>query len=169
MVYANYSVFFKKTGSAPVTVEFGLEAFDNAANAGANGFGFGNNHIYFVGDEAQYLTDTKADVAKAVAAARSTLASVPANYLTVKLQRYVDDAEKAETAKELQNALFGIQEIASRLAAMTNAVGDVFADEPKASLKADGVFTLQGVKLADSTDHLKPGLYIVNGKKTMVK
>lgn len=169
MVYANYSVFFKKTGSAPVTVEFGLEAFDNAANAGANGFGFGNNHIYFVGDEAQYLTDTKADVAKAVAAARSTLASVPANYLTVKLQRYVDDAEKAETAKELQNALFGIQEIASRLAAMTNAVGGVFADEPKASRKADGVFTLQGVKLADSTDHLKPGLYIVNGKKTMVK
>ena len=62
MVYANYSVFFKKTGSAPVTVEFGLEAFDNAANAGANGFGFGNNHIYFVGDEAQYLTDRKSVV-----------------------------------------------------------------------------------------------------------
>jgi len=169
MVYANYSVFFKKTGSAPVTVEFGLEAFNNAAAAGANGFGFGNNHIYFVGDEAQYLTDTKADVAKAVAAARSTLASMPANYLTVKLQRYVDDAEKAETAKELQNALFGIQEIASRLAAMTNAVKGIFADDSKTSRKADGVFTLQGVKLADDTDHLKSGLYIVNGKKTFVK
>ena len=169
MVYANYSVFFKKTGSAPVTVEFGLEALDNAAAAGANGFGFGNNQIYFVGDEAQYLTDTKADVAKAVAAAKSTLASVPANYLTVKLQRYIDDAEKAKTAKELQNALFGIHEIESRLGGMTDAVKGVFADEPKASRNAAGVYTLQGVKLADSAGQLRSGLYIVNGKKTLVK
>lgn len=169
MVYANYSVFFKKTGSAPVTVEFGLEALDNAAAAGANGFGFGNNQIYFVGDEAQYLTDTKADVAKAVAAAKSTLASVPTNYLTVKLQRYIDDAEKAETAKELQNALFGIQEVESRLGGMTDAVKGIFADEPKASRNVEGVYTLQGVKLADSADQLRSGLYIVNGKKTLVK
>lgn len=169
IVYATYSVFFKKTGTAPVVAEFGLEARDNGATAGANGFGFGNNRIYYLGDEAQYLTDTKADVAKAVAAARNTLASVPANYLTVKLQRYVDNAEKAETAKELQNALFGIQEITSRLAALTNSVGGIFADDPKASRKADGVYTLQGVKLADSADHLKSGLYIVNGKKILVK
>ena len=108
-------------------------------------------------------------MAKAVAAAKNTLASVPANYLTVKLQRYVDNAEKAETAKELQNALFGIQEITSRLAAMTNSVGGIFADDPKASRKADGVYTLQGVKLADSAGHLKAGLYIVNGKKILVK
>ena len=162
-------MFFKKTGSAPVTVEFGLEALDNAAAAGANGFGFGNNQIYFVGDEAQYLADTKADVAKAVAAAKSTLASVPANYLTVKLQRYIDDAEKAETAKELQNALFGIQEVESRLGGMTDAVKGIFADKPKASRNADGVYTLQGVKLADSADQLRSGLYIVNGKKTLVK
>ena len=167
IVYANYSVFFKKTGSAPVTVEFGLEALDNAAAAGANGFGFGNNQIYYVGDEAQYLTDAKADAAKAVAAAKNTLASVPANYLTVKLQRYVDDAEKAETAKELQNALFGIQEIESRLAAMTNAVKGIFADDTKAQQQAKGVYTLQGVKLGDSTDNLKTGLYIVNSKKVI--
>ena len=164
-----FGTFFKKTGTAPVVAEFGLEARDNGATAGANGFGFGNNRIYYLGDEAQYLTDTKADVAKAVAAAKNTLASVPANYLTVKLQRYVDNAEKAETAKELQNALFGIQEITSRLAAMTNSVGGIFADDPKASRKADGVYTLQGVKLADSADHLKAGLYIVNGKKILVK
>ena len=169
IVYANYSVFFKKTGSAPVTVEFGLEALDNAAAAGANGFGFGNNQIYYLGDEAQYLADTKADAAKAVAAARSTLASVPENYLTVKLQRYVDDAEKAATAKELQNALFGIQEVVSRLGGQTNAVKGIFADEAKVSRNSDGVFTLQGVKLGDGTDHLKSGLYIVNGKKTLVK
>jgi len=108
-----------------------------------------------------------ADVVKAVAAAKNTLASVPANYLTVKLQRYVDDAEKAETAKELQNALFGIQEIESRLAAMTNAVKGIFADDTKAQQQAKGVYTLQGVKLGDSTDNLKTGLYIVNGKKVI--
>lgn len=167
-VYANYSVFFKKAGSAPVTVEFGFEALENSATAGANGFGFGNNQIYFVGDEAQYLADTKSEVAKAVDAAKNTLVNLPTNYLTVKLQRYVDDAEKAETAKELQNALFGIQEIESRLAPLATAIKGIIDNGINTQQKGSGVYTLQGVKLGNNADNLKNGLYIINGKKVIV-
>ncbi|MBR1448234.1 MAG: hypothetical protein IJ588_05760 [Prevotella sp.] len=168
MVYALYSVYFKKSGSAPLSAEFGLEAADNYAAAGANGFGFGNNKIFYVGDETQYLTDTKADVEKAVADAKTLVAGVD-NYWAVKVNRYIGDAEKATTAKQMQNALWGLQETTSRLSAVITGVKGVFADEPAVRQELKGVYTIQGVKVADDADSLKPGLYIINGKKVFRK
>ena len=167
MVYATYSVFFKKNGTAPVKAEFGLEARDNYANAGANGFGFGNNKIYFLGDETKYLDDTKADLAAAVAAAKTLAASNPDSYWTVKLNRYIKNAEEATTAKQMQNALWGINEVSSRLNGTTTGIESITTKAQVAAAK--GVYTLTGIKVADKTDSLKPGLYIVNGKKVVIK
>lgn len=167
MVYATYSVFFKKNGTAPVKAEFGLEARDNYANAGANGFGFGNNKIYFLGDETKYLDDTKADLAAAVAAAKTQAASNPDSYWTVKLNRYIKNAEEATTAKQMQNALWGINEVSSRLNGTTTGIESITTKAQVAAAK--GVYTLTGIKVADKTDSLKPGLYIVNGKKVVIK
>ena len=167
MVYATYSVFFKKSGSAPVKVEFGLEARDNYAAAGANGFGFGNNKIYYLGDEAQYLIDTKADLTAAVATAKTLAASNPDSYWTVKLNRYIKNAEEATTAKEMQNALWGINEVSSRLNGTTTGIEGITTKTNAAAAK--GVYTLTGIKVADKTDNLKPGFYIINGKKHVIK
>lgn len=170
MVYATYSVFFKKTGNAPLTAEFGLEARDNAAAAGANGFGFGNNKIYYLGDEAQYLADTQAELTAAVAAAKTLAANNPDSYWTVKLNRYISDAEAATTAKAMQNALHGINEVSSRLSGIvTGLKGIISTTDAAKTAPAQGVYTLAGLKVADTADGLKPGLYIVNGKKVIIK
>lgn len=168
MVYATYSIFFQKTGAAPVTVEFGLEASENSATAGANGFGFGNNKIYYVGDEAKYLADTRADLDAAVSAAKTLAASHPEGYLTVKLNRYIKDAEAATTAKQMQNALWGISEISSRISGGA-ATGIKTLNTTATATAVQGVYTLAGMKVADKAASLKPGFYIINGKKVIVK
>lgn len=167
MVYATYSVYFKKNGTAPVKVEFGLEALENYAAAGANGFGFGNNKIYYLGDEAKYLTDTRADLDAAVAAAKTTAANNPDSYWTVKLNRYIKNAEEATTAKQMQNALWGINEVSSRLNGTVTAVKGITTAASKTN--STGVYTLTGVKVADKADGLRPGFYIINGKKLVIK
>ncbi|MBR1934128.1 MAG: hypothetical protein IJ841_10655 [Prevotella sp.] len=167
-VYAYYSVFFQKSGTAPTTVELGFEALENTATAGANGFGFGNNRVFFLGNADQYLADTKADVQTAVAAARELAANNPDSYWTVKLNRYIKNAEEGTTAKELQNALWGISEVSSRLQGVVSAVQGVFAEEP-ARRSVEGVYTLTGVKVANDATGLKPGLYIINGKKYAIR
>lgn len=167
MVYATYSVYFKKTGAAPVTAEFGFEALGNGAKSGANGFGFGNNRIYYVGDEAQYLTDTKSELTAAVATAKTLAGNYPDSYWTVKLNRYISDAEAATTAKAMQNALHGINEVSSRLANTTTAIVAVKSSDKTNAKAAKGVYNLAGVKVADNADGLKAGIYIIDGKKVI--
>ena len=112
-VYATYSVFFNKQGAAAAKVEFGLEAFGNSATAGANGFGFGMNEIRFLGNEAQYLADTKAEMDNLVASVNGAIGSVD-NYWAVKVRRYIEDAATATTAKEMQNVIHSLKEVAAR-------------------------------------------------------
>lgn len=169
MVYATYSVYFKKTGSGYVTAEFGLEARDNSATAGANGFGFGNNKIYYVGDEAKYLADTKTELTEAVVAAKTLAANNPDSYWTVKLNRYINDAEAATTAKAMQNALHGINEISSRLNGIATGIEALNVDKQNVNVDRKGIYTLTGIKVDGDMKNLRPGLYIVNGKKCLIK
>ena len=168
-VYATYSVFFKKTGTAPVTAEFGLEAINNYADAGANGFGFGNNKIYYVGDETQYLADTKADLQTAVAGAEALAAQSESNYWLVKLNRYISDAKAATTAKDMQNALHGLNEISSRVKALGTTTGIRGTHTGIREGQKAGIYTLTGIKVNADVNSLKPGLYIINGKKYFIK
>ncbi|MBQ8936882.1 MAG: hypothetical protein IJ570_01225 [Prevotella sp.] len=168
-VYASYSIFFSKSGQEPTEVEFGLEALDNFAAAGANGFGFGNNQVFYLGNEAQYLTDTRADLNNLVAEAKQKIAGVE-SYWVEKANRYIRDAEAATTAKEMQNAYLSLQEIVSRIEGSISAVKGVMTNG-KETIKrtAKGVYTLSGVKVADEAGSLQPGLYIINGKKVVIR
>lgn len=166
-VYATYSVFFTKSGSTPTTVEFGLEATDNFATAGANGFGFGENQLFYLGSEAKYLTDTKADLNAEIQSARNAIAGVD-NWWVTKANRYISDAATATTSKDMQNIIHSLKEIESRIQGNVDGVKGVFANET-VKPSAQGVYTLTGVKVANHADNLKAGLYIVNGKKIYVK
>jgi hypothetical protein len=148
-------------------MEFGLEAIDNYAAAGANGFGFGNNKIYYLGDEAQYLIDTRAELDEAIANAKTIANYNPDSYWTVKLNRYIKNAEEATTAKEMQNALWGINEVSSRIKGITTGIEGI--KTTAATTTVNGVYTLTGIKVADKAENLKPGFYIINGKKYVIK
>ena len=169
-VYATYSVFFKKTGTGSTTVEFGLEANENFAAAGANGFGFGCNKVYYLGSEEQYLTDTKAELQAKVAEAKTLAANSTANYWTTKLNRYIANAEAATTAKEMQNALHGLKEVSARISGLTMGIEAVSADRQGTdNMNRKGIYTMTGIKVDGDIRSLKPGLYIVNGKKCFIK
>ena len=162
MVYADYSVFFTKTDGGETTVEFGLEAADNSATAGANGFGFGMNQVFYLGSEAQYLADTRAEMQAEVSAAQEAVSGI-SNYWVTKVNRYINDASEATTAKEMQNVILSLREVVDRATAGTNAVMSIQTNRQPASRQ--GVYTLTGIKVASEADGLKSGLYIVNGKK----
>ncbi len=150
-VYATYSVFFTKTGNDATTAEFGLEAADNAAAAGANGFGFGMNQIFYLGDEAQYLTDTKAAMNELVARVSGHIANID-NYWAVKARRYISAAETAQTAKEMQNIIHSLTEVAARAGVPGDTEGIFDAEtvaNPASSRYDNGLYDLQGRKLPD--------------------
>ena len=161
-----YSVFFVKTGTAEQTVEIGLEARDNSSTSGANFFGFGGNQVLFVGDEAKYVADTKAELAADITNANALIAAAPEDYawIVTKIKRYVADGEKAATAKELQNAYLSLKEM-TRLLSVTTGI-EVVTVNGEPAKAAEGVYSLTGVKLNATP---QKGIYIVNGKKVVVK
>lgn len=52
----NYAIVYSKTDSNAENFELGFEAKGNGAGSGANGFGFGDNHLYYLGEEAAAKT-----------------------------------------------------------------------------------------------------------------
>lgn len=163
MVYATYSVFFTKTVPGTTTVEFGLEAYGNLANAGANGFGFGDNQILFLGDEQQYMADTRTELGRVVSTAQD-ISSTVTGYWGVKLNRYINDAQQATTAKDMQNALHGMREVISRVGGDTEGIVEIETAKPET---LQGIYDLNGRRMKAST--LPKGIYVVNGKKRIVK
>ena len=162
-----YSVFFVKTGTDEQTVEIGLESLDNGATSGANFFGFGGNQIFYVGDEAKYIDDTKAELATAIADANAQIAAATESqaWITTKMKRYIADAQSATTAKGLQNAYLSLQEMAHLLQVTVTGIETITTDGD-ARKSAEGIYTISGVKLNAVT---KPGLYIIDGKKVVIK
>ena len=167
MVYATYSVFFKKSGNTPTTVEFGLQAAENAKDAGANGFGFGMNKIFYLGKEEQYLADTKTEMDALVTEAKGIISGID-NYWVVKAQRYIDAAATATTAKDMQNIIHSLKEVLSRINGITEGLQGVYVNEPS-SKKAEGIYTISSMRLSTTKNQLKPGLYIINGKKQFIQ
>ena len=167
VVYASYSVFFKKEGAGATNVEFGLEAYGNLANAGANGFGFAENQILYLGNEQKYLDDTRTELNNIISEVQAANTNVD-NYWGVKLSRYISDGQQATTAKEMQNAIHGIREVASRLGFSVSGITDIKNERLKIK---DGVYDLLGrqLKMKDDKLNMKKGLYIAGGRKVLKK
>ena len=169
----HYSVFFVKKNAEPVTVELGFEVDALEVGKGLNGFGFGANHVYFVGDEAKYTADTKAELTAEVAKAKAVVAAAADNaevaFLVVKLNRYIANAEAATTIKDMQNAYLSLLEVESLINGVIADVEGIDATFAQPVEAVKGVYTISGLKVGNSVDNLKAGLYIINGKKYVVK
>jgi hypothetical protein len=183
----NYSVLYVKENSDPETVEFGLEALDNGATAGANTFGFGDNRLYYLGPLAAYTTDTEAEYAQWVNKAKDYIARYGRDHETVgwiiiKLMRYVGDSNypwgeglgyvAPVTLQEKQNVYLSIREYIYMIDCTIDpeVLGiEELPVQPAVSVPArqQGTYTINGVRV--NGQNLPAGLYIINGKKVIVK
>lgn len=193
-----YSVFFIKKDDNPNKFELGLEAYQNDASKGANAFGFGDNHLFYLGDEAAYKAAIEADWVTEQAKARDIIAKYKDAELKYgneaqrqgflnAMYRYMGDrtnhALKGKkdlekyvnvptTIQDIQNAIHGLRENSAMLEIICT-----YGDEPTGisspnvakmnNVAKQGVYNLQGVKM--NGKNLKKGLYIINGKKLVVK
>ena len=185
-----YSILYVKTSSDEETVEFGLEAFENGASAGANTFGFGDNRLYYLGSLDAYTTATEADYNAEVTKAKQLIAQYgveneQVGWIVYKLMRLVGDANypwaeglaytAPATLQDKQNVYLTLREYEAMIDVTVNpalGINDAPTAEAKAAAAAkSGVYSLSGVKVNGAADlnGLKPGLYIINGKKYLVK
>jgi len=168
-----YVLTYVKKDNNETTIELGGEAVDNMDNAGANSWGFGDCRLYYCGSEAKFNADAKAAFDAAIAKANTVMAENAEDervaYLIVKMKRYLADAANAATAKEQLNIKVTLEEIEDMIADLTGltAIKPVSVAMP-ANLKT-GIYTIGGVKLGEKVEGLKPGLYIINGRKYLVK
>lgn len=178
-----YSVYYLKTGDAPIDVEFGMSSYGQVDGAGANSYGFGDTKLFYMGNEADFRKDMVADMTKRIAAAKAVLdANIDneaASTWTSRLQRRMVDAENAlkatSTIKDLTalaNATYFVEQLAEQVQIAVDAaaagIEQVIVDN-NVRPAVQGVYTITGVKMGKDVQGLKPGLYIVNGKKYLVK
>lgn len=186
----SYSIFYNKTTTEPEVFEFGMESKENEATVGVNGFGFGDNEIFFVGNEADYiaaadkmLTDEAAKVKEMMAAHEGD------DWIKWKVKRYLfdhsypeyvttkalyDSSVRPTTAAGLQNAILSLREMASLLdptykplEGETTGINLLENTNAQSASAKQGVYNLQGLKMDGK--NLSRGLYIINGKKFVVK
>lgn len=190
----NYSVIFVKSGSEEVTAEFGLEAFENGASSGANTFGFGDNRLYYLGPEAAYIADTETDYNAIVQEAKGLIAKYgpktvddPLNvdenvgWITYKLMRYIGDEKypwadgfgytAPATLQDKQNVILSLREYIDMINFAIDpellGIEEMTTAAQPAVRQQSGTYTLSGVRV--NSKNLPAGLYIVNGKKVLVK
>lgn len=190
-----YSVIYVKPADGEEIVEFGLEAFENGANAGANTFGFGDNTFHYLGKEADYTADTDVELQATTARAKEYIAKYgpkdptdptsvdeTVGWITYKLMRLVNDANypwtegfsyvAPVTIQDKQNVILTLNEYMEMIDLSTDpsllGIEDVNADTQAVNRQQRGTYTINGMKVIDAKN-LKPGLYIINGKKYVIK
>ena len=183
-----YVVYYVKTGNEPVEVEFGMSSYGQIDGAGANTYGFGDTELWYYGDEANFRKDMVGDMTQRIAACQKVLEdNLVVNEETgekepkaevatwvSRLQRRLVDANEAlkhtETMKdlsELNNAVFFIEEIAAKIPSGQPVDEAVEGITVKSDARIQGIFNLQGVRM--NGEQLPAGLYIINGKKVVIK
>ena len=182
-----YSVIYVKTTDTEETVEFGLEAFENGATAGANTFGFGDNMFRYLGKETDYAADTEAELQSTMAKAKDLIKQYGRDHETVgwiviKLMRLVGDTNypwaeglgyvAPATIQDKQNVILTLNEymemIEFTLDPSILGIEELTSEAQSVARQQRGTYTINGMKVIDAKN-LKPGLYIINGKKVMVK
>lgn len=174
-----YAVVYDKADEAETSLEFGYNALNNTC---CNQYTFGGNHLRYMGPKAKFDTDLAAALAASLekgAAMYQSIASFendatvePNTKLTygniyINLGHAVDYAQVAETSSQKMTAYYQLQDAIKNANVVVTGVKGIIA-EPVAKIQK-GVYTLTGVKVADNAANLPQGLYIVNGKKVIVK
>ena len=187
----HYSVLYVKTTEATdsVTAEFGLEAFENGATAGACTFGFGDNELYYLGSEADYTAATEADYNAQVAHAKELIAKYTTEdanvgWIIYKLMRLVGDASypwaegmgytAPTTLQEKQNIYLTLIELEKMIEYTIDptilGINEVTRDDDAQPQQVrKGIYNINGVRMGDDMKSLPRGLYIINGKKYVVR
>lgn len=174
-----YAVVYDKADEVETSLELGYNALNNTC---CNQYTFGGNHLRYMGPKAKFDTDLAAALAASLekgAAMYQSIASFendatvePNTKLTygniyINLGHAVDYAQTAETSSQKMTAYYQLQDAIKNANVVVTGVKGIIA-EPVAKIQK-GVYTLTGVKVADNAANLPQGLYIVNGKKVIVK
>lgn len=174
-----YAVVYDKADEAETSIEFGYNALNNTC---CNQYTFGGNHLRYMGPKAKFDTDLAAALATSLekgAAMYQSIASfendatvesktgLTYGNIYINLGHAVDYAQTAETSSQKMTAYYQLQDAIKNANVVVAGVKGIIA-EPVAKIQ-NGVYTLTGVKVADNAANLPQGLYIVNGKKVIVK
>lgn len=174
-----YAVVYDKADDAETSIELGYNALNNTC---CNQYTFGGNHLRYMGPKAKFDTDLAAALAASLekgAAMYQSIASFendatvePNTELTfgniyINLGHAVEYAQAAETSSQKMTAYYQLEDAIKNANVVVTGVKGIIV-EPVAKIQK-GVYTLTGVKVADNAANLPQGLYIVNGKKVIVK
>lgn len=198
----NYAIIYSKSDSNADNFELGFEAKGNGASVGANTWGFGDNHLYYLGEEAAAKAAIQADYNAEVTKALACIAKYKdvelkyfeeslRKYMINMMYRYMGDLEHHQlkedsngffkvpsTMQEQVNAILTLQECQALLADICTyvpaedpetGIGLVKDDNVNEKAAANGIYTITGVRVQGSVKSLPRGLYIINGKKVVIK
>ena len=174
-----YAVVYDKADEVETSIELGFNALSNTC---CNQYTFGGNHLRYMGPKAKFDTDLAAALAASLekgAAMYQSIASfendatVESNTdltygnIYINLGHAVEYAQAAETSSQKMTAYYQLEDAIKNANVVVTGVKGIIV-EPVAKIQK-GVYTLTGVKVADNAANLPQGLYIVNGKKVIVK
>lgn len=182
-------ITYNKLTEGEEVVEIGLDAL-NLHNGFSNRYGFGSDRVRYCGPHASYITDVKAaleaQVNKLEGLWNSASDDLKASEEGIAMQEAIESAKLvlAETIEQVpgvgnssvaEDAVAGAQSqlarnlkrVIAEFEPVVTGIGGVKTDAP---VKVqNGVFSISGVKVAQSAENLPKGLYIVDGKKVIVK
>lgn len=174
-----YAVVYDKADEVETSIEFGFNALSNTC---CNQYAFGGNHLRYMGPKAKFDTDLAAALAASLekgAAMYQSIASfendatkesktdLTYGNIYINLGHAVEYAQAAETSSQKMTAYYQLEDAIKNANVVVTGVKGIIV-EPVAKIQK-GVYTLTGVKVADNAANLPQGLYIVNGKKVIVK
>lgn len=169
-----FSVCYVKETADAEEFEFGMEGNQHKVSGqGANTYTMGAAKLYWCGSVEAYTAAIDADLANHVAEANALIATEAAQaeankWMTIKLQRYVNDAAAATKLTDKKNTIHRLKETIDRLNVLVTGIEGVEA-ETVVDAEAKGIYSITGVKLGNELKGLQKGLYIINGKKYIVK
>lgn len=182
--YGNYyperfAIVYEKKDDVAENIEIGFNAMNNVQ---CNTYNFGGNHVRFMGSKAEFDAALTKELAALLEKGASEYASLEAlsadqtveptsnlrySRIYANLGYAVDYANAAENDNQKMTAYYKLQDAIKNANVVVAGVKGIIA-EPVAKIQK-GVYTLTGVKVADNAANLPQGLYIVNGKKVIVK
>lgn len=174
-----FAIVYEKKDDAAENIEIGFNAMNNVQ---CNAYGFGGNHVRFMGSKAEFdaaLTKELAALLEKGASEYASLESLSSDEtvepkvdlrysrIYANLGYAIEYAQAAENDNQKMTAYYKLQDAIKNANVVVTGVKGIIV-EPVAKIQK-GVYTLTGVKVADNAAKLPQGLYIVNGKKVIVK